>query len=520
MPAPSPPRRAIPARAVALLLLAVALFGLTGGAGSASAARTMDLGIADDATVLWDQDNAPAIVARWKAAGIETVRMDVRWALVAPEPVAAAPPIGFDPADPNAPGYDWTRVDRAVQIIRSAGLSPMLVITGSGPLWATRFPLLGNPRSLPDPAAFGAFAGAVARRYGREVRRYVIWNEPNEPLWLQPQQECASLGHCRPVAPHVYRDLVRAAYPAIHAADADAQVLAGSLAPRGIPPVKRNSQLRPLAFLRAFGCVDRRLKPVRTGRCAGFRPATIDGFAYHPHPVTKSPTTPAKQPDDAAIGDLAKLEHTLDGVQRAGGLRTPDGKPVALHFTEFGYQTDPPDGHDGVSLAQQSRWLQESAYLSWRDPRVRTLVEYEWKDEPVRDLGDGAAQYAGWQSGLLFNDGRPKPAYAGFLHPFVADVASAAPRVRFWGQVRPGISHTVLLQRRSPRGAWRTIARVRTDARGAFLRTLAVPAGGGRYRYRTADRVVTQPGGPAEVQVSDALRVVPVAAPAAARKHR
>jgi hypothetical protein len=509
VPAPSPRRRPLPARAVLLIVAVLAL----GVPASASAARTLSVGIADDATVLWDQDNAPAIAARWKASGIETVRLDVRWAFVAPDPLATTPPLGFDAADPGDPRYDWHRIDRAVRIIRDTGLQPMLTITGSGPLWASRFPDLGNPRYLPDPGAFGRFAGAVARRYARDVRHYLVWNEPNEPLWLQPQQECASLGHCRPVAPHVYRDLLRAAYPAIHAGDADAEVIGGSLAPRGIPPVKRNSPLRPLAFLRAFGCVDRRLNRTRTGRCRGFRPATMDGFSYHPHPVTKSPTTPAKQPDDAAIGDLRKLERTLDGVQRAHGLVTPSGTPVPLHFTEFGYQTEPPDEHDGISLAKQSRWLQESAYISWRDPRVKTLIEYEWKDEPVRNLGEGQRAYAGWQSGLLFNDGRPKPAYFGFLHPFFADTTVAAPKVRFWGQVRPGTAHVVLLQRgSSARGPWLTVRRARTDTRGAFAVTLAVPSRAGWYRYRTAGLVATEVvARPTAPQVSDVLRVKPVA---------
>lgn len=512
MPAPSPASRRRALRA-ALLSLVLAALGAAIGSSAALAARTMAVGLADDATVLWDQENAPSVVARWKAAGIETVRVDVRWAFVAPDAMAATPPLGFDASDPDAPEYDWERIDRAVAILRTAGLKPMLVLTGSGPLWATRDPALGNPRHLPDPVAFGRFATAVAKRYGTAVRQYIVWNEPNQPLWLQPQQECVALGRCTPVAPHVYRDLLRAAYPAIHAADRDAEVLAGSLAPRGIPPVKRNSQLRPLAFLRAFGCVNVKLKAVRTGRCKGFQRPAMDGFAYHPHPVTKSPSTPAKQPDDAAIADVRKLERTLDAIQRARGFTTPGGRKVDLHFTEFGYQTEPPDRHDGISLAKQSRWIQESLYIAWRDPRVKIFIEYEWKDEPTRNLGAGPRQYAGWQSGLLFNDGRPKPALGGFLRPFVADTATAAPKVRFWGQVRPGTSHTVLLQQRSPRGAWKTVKRVRTDARGAFLVTLDVPVRGARYRYRTTAAVPLDVTGvrTSKPLVSDTLKVVPVA---------
>src|SRR6185369_14992783 len=347
------------------------------------------------------------------------------------------------------------------------------------------------------------FAEAVARRYGRVADQYLIWNEPNQPLWLQPQQECPVPGRkCTPVAPHTYRRLVRAAYPAIHRADPGAQVIAGTLAPRGADPLQRNRPLRPLAFLRAFGCVDERFKPVRTGRCRGFVPARIDGFAYHPHSIKASPTTPSPHTDDANLADLTKLETTLDAVQRARGFTTPTGAHAPVHLTEFGYQTSPPDRADGIPTARQSRWLQEAAYIAWRDPRVRTLVQYEWQDEPIRNVGAGRKQFAGWQSGLLFSNGKAKPALAGFQHPFFADTVTLAPRVRFWGQVRPGRSHAVVLQRESPAGAWVTIARLKTDTRGVWVKTTEIPSAG-RYRYRTVDTP------PAPVLVSDAITVKP-----------
>jgi hypothetical protein len=345
----------------------------------------------------------------------------------------------------------------------------------------------------------------VARHYGRVADRYVIWNEPNQPLWLQPQQACPVAGQrCSPVAPHTYRALVRAAYPAIHQADPGAQVIAGALAPRGTNPLQRNRPLHPLAFIRAFGCVDAQYKPIRTGLCRGFQPARIDGFAYHPHAIKASPSTPSPHTDDATIADLRKLEDTLDAVQRAHGFTTPTGAHTPLHLTEFGYQTNPPDPYDGIPPARQSRWLQEAAYIAWRDPRVRTLVQYEWQDEPVKSVGAGRKKYAGWQSGLVFADGKAKPALAGFQHPFVADVVTKAPSVRFWGQIRPGRTHAVLLQRESPSGTWVTIARLKTDTRGVFVKTLAPPIGKpGTYRYRTVDPP------PAPTLTSDALQVTP-----------
>jgi hypothetical protein len=472
---------------------------------AAPASPQLQTGISDDGILLHSPERAPAIVARWAAAGIDTVRIQVRWVGIAPGELDPTQPLGFDARDPDDPQYDWAATDQAIALVVANGMTPLLTVTGSGPLWASRVPSLGNPRYQPDAVKFGQFAEAVARRYGRVADRYVIWNEPNQPLWLQPQQECPVPGRkCTPVAPHTYRALVRAAYPAIHRADPGAQVIAGALAPRGADPLQRNRPLRPLAFIRAFGCVDDRYKRARTGRCRGFQPARIDGFAYHPHAIKASPSTPSPRTDDATIADLRKVEDALDAVQRAHGFTTPTGAHTPLHLTEFGYQTNPPDPYDGIPPARQSRWLQEAAYVAWRDPRVRTLVQYEWQDEAVKSVGAGRKRYAGWQSGLLFANGKAKPALAGFQHPFFADVSTLAPRVRFWGQVRPGRSHAVVLQRRSPSGSWVTIARLKTDTRGVFVKTLLIAGGKrGTYRYRTADPL------PAPVVVSDVVAVRP-----------
>ncbi|HEY6759028.1 MAG TPA: hypothetical protein VI318_06035 [Baekduia sp.] len=496
-----PHRPALPL--VAALLAALLLVAVAAPA-PASAAPQLKTGISDDGILLYSPERAPAAVAQWAAAGIDTVRIQVRWVAIAPAQLSPSAPLGFHPEDPDDPMYNWSTTDRAIALVVANHMTPILEVTGSGPLWSSHVPSLGNPRYQPDAANFGAFATAGARRYGRVADQYIVWNEPNQPLWLQPQQECPTPGKkCTPVAPHTYRALVRAAYPAIHRADPGAQVIAGALAPRGADPLQRNRPLHPLAFIRAFGCVDDQYKPIRTGRCRGFQPARIDGFAYHPHAIKASPETPSPHTDDATIADLKKLETTLDAVQRARGFSTPTGAHVPLHLTEFGYQTNPPDPYDGIPPARASRWLQEAAYTAWRDPRVRTLVQYEWQDEPVKSVGSGRKRYAGWQSGLLYANGKPKPALQGFQHPFVADVTTKAPLIRFWGQVRPGRVHTVALQRRSPSGTWVTIVKLRTDAHGTFTKTLDARGLPGTYRYKTVDPL------PAPVLTSDAVTATP-----------
>ena len=52
-------------------------------------------------------------------------------------------------------------------------------------------------------------------------------------------------------------------------------------------------------------------------------------------------------------------------------LRATHGR-LDVYLTELGYETSPPDHVQGISVAHQASWLQEAAYMAWRDPRVRS----------------------------------------------------------------------------------------------------------------------------------------------------
>jgi hypothetical protein len=165
----------------------------------------------------------------------------------------------------------------------------------------------------------------------------------------------------------------------------------------------------------------------------------------------------------------------LDRLTAARRFVAPGGR-FDLHLTEFGYQTSPPDHAIGITVDQQATYLQQAAYVAWRTPRVRSLVHYQWVDEPVRFRSPGLGAYAGWQSGLNYIDGTPKPAMASFPAPFVVDGD------RFWGQVRPGAAHTVTILRRGADGAFAPVRQVQTDALGFW--TLDMPgAEAADYRF-------------------------------------
>jgi hypothetical protein len=444
-----------------MLLVCLALTAALPAAASAGPL----IGMSDDRVLLGGGPAADDAVAAWAADGVDVVRIFVQWDEVSPSPGAHRRPAGQ--------GYDFARIDAAVDRVRAAGMEPLLTLTGPGPVWGMQDPSRASRRYRPSPARYAEFARDAAAHFAGRVHRYILWNEPNLPFWLQPQSSCTR-SRCSPVAPHVYRNLVNAAVPAIRAVDPSAQLLVGALAPRGDTGHGTESSLHPLAFLRALGCMDSRYRRIRSGSCAHFHPLEATALAYHPHSVTYAPARAFPNADDADLASLGRLEHVVDRLRHAGRLRIGAG----LWLDEYGYQTNPPDRYLGVAPALQDRWLQEGAYRAWRDPRVKLLTQYVWTDEPATRR----TAYSGWQSGLRYADGRAKPALAHFPVPFFLDAA----RGLLWGQVRPGGAHPVLVQRRAPGGGWTTVARITTDARGYWTRRMRLVRGVS-YRFVAAD---------------------------------
>src|SRR6185503_18494043 len=181
----------------------------------------------------------------------------------------------------------------------------------------------------------------------------------------------------------------------------------------------------------------------------------------------------------------------IDRLVRKRRLISARGGKLQVHYTEFGYQTDPPDPYAGISLKKQDRWLQEAAYVTWRTPRVHTLSQFRLSDGPVLP-GGGFDSFREFQTGLLFHDMRKKPSYESFRCPFV--LHRRGKRLRFWGQVRPGTRHEVTLERKR-RSGWKPVLTARTTSHGYWQRAVRKRSGTYRYRWgrggprRTSDRI-------------------------------
>jgi hypothetical protein len=439
---------------------------------TALASRDAEVSIMDDQLLLGrSQDHINRQMAAFRGLGVDRVRVSAFWEGNAPAPGSRRKPAGFDAANPNDPAYRWAALDRVVFSAAGHGLKVMLSVTTPAPLWASASPGRRNRVWRPSPAEFGNYAEAAARRYAAVVDHFGISNEPNQGGWLQPQSGRGGL-----VSPHLYRAMALAAYPRIKAVAPQSTVLLGNLASSGSAARGRRAPIRPLVFLRTMACVDRRYRPTKRGPCRGFRAIPADAVAHHPYNFFARPGRRSRNRDDVAIGDSGRLLRTLDRLTRRGRIRPGGGRRLSVYYTEFGYQTNPPDPFSGVPLRRQSRYLQEAAYLVWRTGRIRGLNQFRLTDGAIR--GRGFAALREFQSGLLFRNRRPKPSFRSFPHPFV--VSGGA----LWGQVRPGGAHAVTIQHRAGRrGSFRTVRRVQTDSRGYFRVRLRRRSGSWRFRY-------------------------------------
>ena len=447
---------------VGLLVAGAACFG---AAAPPAHAAGLEFEIEDEGLLLSNPQLAPDAVNSWKKLGVDTVRVHARWWQIAPGASATKRPAGFVPTNPNDPQYNWHALDVAVNLVRSAGIKVMLSVTGPGPLWTSGSPSKKEPRYKPKASEYAAFAQAVGDPL-RRPRRPLPDLERAQPEGLAAAAVGAPAGttgsRSRRTSTAIW---CNAASPVIKKADPGAEIVIGELAPVGNRPISAETPMKPLPFLRSFGCVDDKYKTLKTGLCRKFKEPKGTTLGYHPHPKKLAPDKANKDVDDAQFADLPRLFSAIDKLRKRHRISVSSN----VNLTEFGYETNPPDKASGVSLALQARYLQQATYLAWKDKRVRGLSFYQWDDEPTLDLGSGTKKYSNWQTGLRFNDSTPKPALSVMPAPFVIDQVKNASSATLWGQVRPDANPQVTIQTRA-KGAsdWTDVATVNTGTDGLW----------------------------------------------------
>ena len=121
------------------------------------------------------------------------------------------------------------------------------------------------------------------------------------------------------------------------------------------------------------------------------------------------PVLPARRrTDDVTIGVLSRLTKALDRAQAAGALT----KRLPIYLTEFGIQSTP-DTPERRLARQAGRVPRDLRADRLGNPRVVAFSQYLLRDSDPT----GKNQYGGFESGLRFADGRPKPSLPAFRLP-------------------------------------------------------------------------------------------------------
>jgi hypothetical protein len=468
----------------ALVAALIVVAGCGSGDDTAAAPRVATI-VQDDAELLHRTPRRiAATLDDLRDLGVDWVRVTAGWSEIAPGARAPRRP-DFDATDPTQyPPGAWSALDRVYEMARERGLKPAIDIAFWAPRWAVRKPgrRADRERDEIEVRDYADFAEAVARRYPRAVA-FTVWNEPNHNAFLLPQWERAG-GEWRAASPHRYRAMVRAAVPRIEAAAPDALVLIGATSSVGSAHGTRpDERMAPLTFVRELACVDERLQPLKRPECRNFDALPGDGWSHHPYSLELAPWQADPRQDNVRMADLDRLTSLLHRLHEIG--RTRDDLP--LYLTESGWQTSPPDPTWDVTLADQARWLPEAEHIARRLPSLRSVSQFLVRDLPERPGASARVRWRDYQSGLRFEDGRPKPARASFALGLVAHRA-ASDRVAFWGLVRPGSGEReTAVSVRDPDGRWRVVARPRTRDDGTFDVTVAVDQGS-TFRLQSGHR--------------------------------
>jgi hypothetical protein len=453
---------------LALLALAIGLLAALAIPATASAARGLTTGFQSDYFQSSDAATRAVWLDRTVASGSGIIRVNAPWFAIAPNRPA-------NPTNPGDPAYNWSAIDPVIRDAAARGLK-VLIITAGAPPWAEG---ADKPAGAPDnawkpnPTDFANFVTALAHRYPG-LYALEVWNEQNGSTSISP----AFQGKADVSAP-IYRNLLNAAYDAAKAVNPGLLVLAGATDPYGDPPggpyppgVER---IQPVTYWQDVLCVrptktgkkkkgKKKAAPkyVRTAGCNG--PVKFDVLAHHPIDNSgKGPLEPGPMPNDASTPQLGRITQVLRGAEKAG-TTLPGIHPVWV--TEFWWDSNPPNP-SGSSLATQARWIEQSLFLFWKGG-ASLAINFEVGDTTARPT-----VRAGFQSGVYFANGQPKPSLTAWRFPFVTQRLNKT-HIEAWGKS----PETGLLRIQRKRGGhWSTLRKLRISAGAVFDTKVRTSAG-------------------------------------------
>jgi hypothetical protein len=364
----------------------VSAFALHVLPAAAATGPSFFVGVDEDAFV-WGNSQLNASIAH--TLGVKAVRITLRWR----------------PGESTVPGDVANTLDRLV--LDASGLRVVVSVYGLA---------ADTPRTEESRGQFCGFVADLLKR-NPQIDDVVIWNDPNDSTFWSPQFGSGG----QSAAPADYEALLAQCWDAAHAVRESANVV--SLMVSKAPPA-------PGAFTLGYHAPGAWIAGLAAAyKASGRTRPLFDTFGYIPHPIGSSERPWVTHPAGStiSIGDYTALMQALgDGFRGTAQPVPGDGATTIWYFAQ-GFQTVPDatraglysgsetdsspipawspteaaDSRQGPGL-DQAMQLADAIKVAYCQPAVGAYFNFHLVDE--KDL-------AGWQSGIFWADGSPKPAY-------------------------------------------------------------------------------------------------------------
>lgn len=272
--------------------------------------------------------------------------------------------VAWKDVNPEKGVFNWSKLDRRVDLVESWGGRPLLVL-GLTPQWAAKDPAAGDPRwgagtaSPPaDIAYWNDYVNAVVTKYGSRIAGYELWNEANLTTFWQGSTK------------ELY-DLAVSASSIIKAANPTAVVLSPSTTTR----LRTSARTFTVGF---------------AGQIPEGETGPFDAWTIHSYPTgqaglnldngTKSPRAAA----DKRVDDILNWQNALvDAV----GYNSPALK-IDIYDTEVNYGLKGPGLEPGQNWsADEATQLMNMTYQDSQNLGINATFWYQYTATPYDLLG-------------------------------------------------------------------------------------------------------------------------------------
>ncbi|HXV02627.1 MAG TPA: hypothetical protein VFP24_03565 [Gaiellaceae bacterium] len=280
-----------------------------------------------------------------------------------------------------------------------------------------------NPNAV---RLYADYVALLARTYPT-VKAFIIGNEPNQPLFWQPQFDRAG----RNASARSYLSLLAAAYDSLKAIDPSIRVVGVGLSPRGNdqPRATDNVSTSPVRFLNALGKAyraSRRKKPV------------MDELAFHPYPDHDTdPLLKGYRWPNAGVPNLNRIKQAFwDAFHGTAQPTFGEGRTrgrITFRLDELGWQvgvvtatSSPYFGRETIrptTEAAQARIYGDAVRYLACDASVSSILFFLLRDEPDLER---------WQAGLVRADGTRRASFEAVKAAIAQTNGNCSGRTRSW----------------------------------------------------------------------------------------